>query len=71
MAKAGTPNTGQAFVDLASLVQLADLAIPVGAPQISKQYSGIKPFLQPLQALAASSTLSGDVVISRVVVTVK
>lgn len=65
--RAGTPNAGQVYVDIAGIVAAVEPLLP--APERARYEQEVKPFLDPIGAFAASST-SGDPMRVRFVVTV-
>jgi hypothetical protein len=71
MDRVGT-GTGSLFVDIAAIRGLAEgFMTNLDAAALKGYESDIKPFLAPLDALGASSSVEGDTTSSKVVITVK
>jgi hypothetical protein len=66
--KAGASNTGQLFVDLQAVFDLATKGLP--AAELQHYEADIRPYLAPFRAFAASGS-AGDPNRGRIVVTVK
>ena len=68
MDQAGASNTGQLFVDLATVLDLVVSRMP--ADQLKRYQADLRPYLLPLRAFAASAS-AGDPSRIRIVITVK
>lgn len=66
--KAGAANTGQLFVDLQAVLDLATKRLP--ADELRHYQDDIRPYLAPFRAFAASGS-AGDPNRGRIIVTVK
>jgi hypothetical protein len=65
-------GSGIGFVDLAAIRELLESAmVNAGASDRADYEQNVKPFLEPLDALISSNSVKGDIVRSRVIVTVK
>ena len=66
------PGTGSAFVDITAIRTFLEGLMAKGDVAALKQYeTDVKPYLEPFDAMIASSSVGGDVTRSRVVITVK
>lgn len=71
LARAGA-GTGSGFVDISAIRELIEGAMTNADPAERAEYeTDIKPFLVPIDALAGSTAIEGDVSRSTVIVTVK
>ena len=68
MERAGASNTGQLFIDLKALVNIAAQQLPADA--LARYQSDFKPYLDPFRGFAASGS-AGDPNRARFVITVK
>ncbi len=65
-------GTGTAFVDIAAIRAMAEAALKSADPTAFDTYTKeIKPFVDPFDAMIASGSVSGDLVKSALIVTVK
>lgn len=69
IALAGSQNSGQLYVDLGAVRSLLELRL-TGA-DASRYNQDIKPYLEPLSAVAFAGSTSGDLIRARIVMTVK
>jgi hypothetical protein len=71
MDRVGT-GTGSTFVDIAAVRGLVETHLKGADAAALKEYeTNVKPFLTPIDALAASSSVGGDLTTSTIIVTVK
>jgi hypothetical protein len=71
VSKAGE-GTGSGFADLTAIRELIEEAMADADPAERAKYeTDIKPFLTPIDALIGSSSITGDVSRSTVIITVK
>lgn len=69
--RAGT-GTGSAFVDIAAIRGLIEKAVAGADPAALAEYEkDVKPYLAPLDAMYASSSVGGDLTSSTILITVK
>ena len=71
MALAGTSNSGQVYLDVAAGVSIVeDLVLPMAGPDAETEWRrDVAPFVEPLDAVAMSTTMDGDLLRVRVVFT--
>ena len=67
---AGASNDGQGFVDLTAL-RTAVETLAAGSPHLKAYDSDVKPFLEPIQSIAWSTTMGTDVSTGRFVLVLK
>lgn len=66
--RAGSPNAGQVYVDLAGLIESSAALLPAG--ERARYEQEVRPFLEPLGALAGAG-LAGDPIRVRFIVTTR
>lgn len=66
--RAGSPNAGQVYVDLAGLIESSAALLPAG--ERARYEQEVRPFVEPLGALAAAG-LAGDPIRVRFIVTTR
>ncbi len=67
--RAGARNNGQAYLDVPGIVQLVVDSGQLTGDQRSRYESDIRPYLEPVGGFALSSTMAGEMMTARFVVT--
>ncbi len=60
LARTGTENAGQCFVDVAAIRLALEEATPDAPEMLQKYEREVKPFLEPFDALVGSTVIGGS-----------